>query len=1556
MPNLPPKEFLVNRAGLVGKDWQVRNARLLPLFAGVSLFLSLLVPAPPAEASQVTCTPTAGFTDCIRFPYTGSIETLTVPAGFVTGNYLHIEIWGAGGGGSTYNGAWTPNSGGGAGGYSSTAIDGVVAGDTFTVLVGQGGLSNSATRAFGGGGLAGGVSSGARASGGGGMSGLFLDADLDEPLLIAGGGGGGSPGSNADGNPGGGGAIGNAPNSGGSRAGAPGTLTAGGAAATSPNCTKPATPGSRYQGGDGAAPGELGGGGGGGYFGGGGGSCQSGGGLQNGGGGGGSGYVSTSRVIVLRSGNGGQGPLGSAGGAVSSLGTVRHGSGGQYLPGIGVGGAGSTAQSGGNGMVVVQWSTVPQPPSQANPDTSVGKAGVVQSIAQAQANDTLPVGFNWVVSSIRLCTQAEALVAASSRSCTVGNNVATRASPASEGQFRVNTANGSISFTPDAGFSGDATGVTYQISDDAGRLFWSTYTPSVIGPPVTSPDTSSADFGSIQSLQVLSNDQFDPRSAVNATSLRICTTATAMGSCTSTALQVANVGKFEAVSGQVKFTPCTANGSPYASPSCTVGFVGTHSIQYRIADSLGQTSTASISVTTAPPEISANSQTKSVLPSSSVSFTSIVGSGGLASGVGLVACLVSSGTSCGSNTVTISGQGTFTLDTGTRIVRFTALSTITPGGSNSITYRVTDAANQIVTASLTVIVPLPPTAMPDNPVGAAGASQRIAVLANDSPGDASSPILPSSLALCPSPSATVSQCILPTLTIAGKGVYSVGSDGAITFTPEVGYDGLVDDVKYLVRDALGQAATATISTMVLPPPAPATSPDVVISPYAGSAVFRPIVNDTVGMPTSGYTEIGTAELNPTTLRLCGPSDTVASCSETVVTTAAGTYSLNVANGEITFMPVVGFSGRDLSAPNYSVCLSVSGTWAPQSPSETCSFGSLDVSVASAPPPTTVADSVTGPMSTQLSAAVASNDSAAQGLTIQPRSVQLCADGETVPENCNLTSLSTPDGDYSVDSATGRVTFNPDHSFSGVASAVSYSVADSAGNMSIGTVQFESVQPSPTQTLSTTGMENSNQSVTVAIPAGGSVILLDDQSNPVTTLVTQGGLYMVDTSSGLITFTPDPGFIGQAPVAQIQLVDRFGQTSISTYGATVTQTPPPAAPTLAADSFTTTAGIRLFGSVATNDSAPQGGTFAITSQSVSGVLTFAIDGSFNYLPLAGFVGLETFSYSVCHPAPNSAICSTETVQITITAELSSAPSAPSGVIRAEAAQSSAVQTSERLTASTPVPTDNKVGLSSCLVFEGVTCSDRIVVSEVGTFEQTPDNRVEFSPAAGFFGAAVIEQRWSRGGDIVRTDRIEFFVAAPTEVLETRITNRETATLAAGPQASGVRCLVVRADALCQTTLRLAGTGLWSISKTGRVTFTPERKFVGASTVWLRWHVAEVVQFTEFAVSVTKAKARPPVRLILSGFNDGSPALLQRFKNQIRIFINRHSDYATIRCTGQTEGPTILRTDAQLAQSRADNACRYAIGLKIGSFIRLKGTVLNSLTESPSLRRAVIYLSD
>ncbi|MTA38688.1 MAG: hypothetical protein F2566_01350, partial [Actinobacteria bacterium] len=198
-----------------------------------------------------TCTPTAGYSNCAVFPMSQQDLFFKLPNNVPVGTILQAEIWGAGGG---------PNeggpTGGGGGGYSRVAIEVQSVGESFTIVTGRGGSRGDTVGTYGGGGAA--SRNSFWGSSGGGMSGIFSGSGLDNPLVISGGGGGASPG-HAVGIAGGGGAAGNPGNQRGNVsdyaiAGAPGTLIAGGAAATNTSqCNGVnATAGSRYQGGQGA--------------------------------------------------------------------------------------------------------------------------------------------------------------------------------------------------------------------------------------------------------------------------------------------------------------------------------------------------------------------------------------------------------------------------------------------------------------------------------------------------------------------------------------------------------------------------------------------------------------------------------------------------------------------------------------------------------------------------------------------------------------------------------------------------------------------------------------------------------------------------------------------------------------------------------------------------------------------------------------------------------------------------------------------------------------------------------------------------------------------------------------------------------------------------------------------------------------------------------------------------------------------------------------------------------------------------------------------------------
>ena len=289
--------------------------------------------SPTAIQPYVTSIKTS-LTNTIRlaiFSYTGSIQTYTVPAGKTSAT---IYIWGAAGGGDPYG-----NSGGA--GAFITGIMPVTAGTTYYIVVGGGGrgLFDYPALYVNPGGYGGGAT-GYYAAGGGGYSGIFsgLTPAQGNTLLLAGGGGGAGPGGyggsaawSGTAQAGGGGGVAGS-------AGQGGTTSAGGAAGTpqTQGIADTTYPGTALAGGNGAQ--NYGGAGGGGYWGGGGGTYNNG---ANGGGGG----SSYSNPTYLFSVSGAQSTTGSGS-------TVAPGNTNPYYV-SGVGAAGVSGASGGNGLIVI---------------------------------------------------------------------------------------------------------------------------------------------------------------------------------------------------------------------------------------------------------------------------------------------------------------------------------------------------------------------------------------------------------------------------------------------------------------------------------------------------------------------------------------------------------------------------------------------------------------------------------------------------------------------------------------------------------------------------------------------------------------------------------------------------------------------------------------------------------------------------------------------------------------------------------------------------------------------------------------------------------------------------------------------------------------------------------------------------------------------------------------------------------------------------------------------------------------------------------------------------
>ena len=602
---------------------------------------------------------------------------------------------------------------------------------------------------------------------------------------------------------------------------------------------------------------------------------------------------------------------------------------------------------------------------------------------------------------------------------------------AGEGTYSLNTSTGVVTFVADVNATqGTKTALSYRVTDIFGQTATSTLTPVIPAPPVAVNDTSTGAFDTNQTISPLTNDSATTPATLVASSVKLCaTTTTANTSCNLTTLNVPNEGTYTV----------NANGTVTFDPLPT--FVGTaSSVKYVAADSTGQLANSTITPTVlmpAPPV--ATPQTKIVIPGGSAAFSTVTGTGGLATtpvsfNTSATCLYTPSTTTCDADgVVTIAGEGTFSLNTTTGVVTFVADINATVGTKTAITYQVTDIFGQTATSTLTPIIPAPPSVVNDVNTGVYDANQVISPLTNDS-AVAPATLVPSSIKLCATTSTANTSCNLTTLTVPNEGTYTVNANGTVTFDPLPTFVGTASSVKYIVADINGRVANATITPTVLMPPPPVASPDLRVVAPASTVTFQPITGS--GALAAGA--IGGAALDPATLCIVDPSTMI--CGTTPVTIAGeGTYTVNVATGVVSYTSLANAPIGHRTSISYKITdifgQTVTSTLTPVIP----------------PMPTIRDDSSSGPWNTAQTLIPVMNDSAGTGTLLNATTVKLCLNTTTVALACTGTTLTVQgEGTYTV-LANGNVKFVPLTTFFGTATSIKYSISDGAGQVAMANI-------------------------------------------------------------------------------------------------------------------------------------------------------------------------------------------------------------------------------------------------------------------------------------------------------------------------------------------------------------------------------------------------------------------------------------------------------------------------------------------------------------------------
>jgi CshA-type fibril repeat protein len=787
---------------------------------------------------------------------------------------------------------------------------------------------------------------------------------------------------------------------------------------------------------------------------------------------------------------------------------------------------------------ITPYVTPPTPPT-AVADTSTNLVNVVQT-KNVLANDTtIDPLITLTATSVRLCSSGQ-----TSPNCTATSVSVTG------GTYSVDTSTGVVSFTPTTDWSGTPTPVAYQVTDSTNQKVSSTYAPTITAQPAATNDTSSGAWNVNQTITPLGNDTIATGHPL--TSLKLCGSGETPNGCTQTTLEVSGQGTYTVNSnGTVTFDPL-----PTFSGTATA-------VTYQAVDDLGQyvsaTITPSVTAPAAPVAVADTTngfvnivQTKNPLSNDTTADPIIT-----LSAASVLLCGTSPAQtppSCSQTSVSVTG-GVYTVDPVTGVISFTPTNNWT-GTATAVTYQVTDSTNQTASSTYTPTVYSKPSASDDTSSGAYDTNQTISPFGNDTY-SASSPVLASSLKLCGS-NETPNTCTQTSLTVAGEGTYTVNSDGTVTFNPLETFKGTATSVTYQAVDILGQYISATITPSVIAPTAPTATSETKSVLRGGSVAFTTITG-TSGLATG--TQLQTSGATKTCLYI--PTTTTCDADNVVYISGQGTFTLNPTTGVVTYVADADATAGTKTAITYRVT-DITGQTATST-----------LTPVVPPAPTASSETSTGNYQATQTIRPLTNDAAGDpSAPLVTTSVLLCgiSPSETSP-NCTQTSLSVAgEGTYTVNN-DGSVSFNPESTFTGTATAVNYQVSDSLGQVATSTITPTVRTPPDARADVSSGNYDTNQTInpltndvagsgaldtTTVKLCGISPAQVAPDCTQTSLTVAGEGTYTVNATTGVVTFDPLPTFTGTATPITYQVSDVYGQTDSATITPTVGLPPIPTA--------------------------------------------------------------------------------------------------------------------------------------------------------------------------------------------------------------------------------------------------------------------------------------------------------------------------------------------------------------------------------------------------------------
>ena len=700
----------------------------------------------------------------------------------------------------------------------------------------------------------------------------------------------------------------------------------------------------------------------------------------------------------------------------------------------------------------------------------------------------------------------------------------------------------------------------------------------------------------------------------------------------------------------------------------------------------------------------------------------------------------------------------------------------------------------------------------------------------------------------------------PVLTVEGEGIYYLDElTGKVTFVPEPGFTGTAKGVTVSLTAPVGRDKDGRVPDNALKTATAKYTPTVTpITVTPTDKVSADVQNvPQTQTPTFDLSSDKTAEI--TSKKLVDPATGQPTDETTVTVAGEGSYTIDPTTGAVTFTPEKDFVG---TAKGVTVQATATITNANGKTTTITSDATYTPTVVAAVPTAQPATSK------DIQGATQTGTPTFAGTTVQvngeDKAITIKDNSYTLLDNDGNEVTSTPAyaadgtteiGTYSIDSATGQVTFTPtDKSYTGAVTPAKVQ-AESSNGIKVDTTYTPEIVPvTPTATpAETTDIQGATQTGkpefkggTVTVDGVEKTVAINEDvpatfDDGSTTKTVDGvGTYTV-AADGTVTFVPEKSFVGTAPAVTVVREDKNGTKASATYTPTVT----PVTPTAEDTTSTGKQGQTQTGKpeftegdsrVPMNDDVPATFDDGSTTKTVDGVGTYTVaaDGTVTFVPEKSFTGTAPAVTVVREDKNGTKASATYTPTVTpVTPTATPAESeAPQGVVQTGTVtftEGDPVAPIDKDTITLLDETGQPVASVEAKSPAGDVIGTFTVDKETGVVTFTPTDK----SYSGDVVPVKVQAADTNGTTVETTYTPKITPVVPTAEPATS-TDIQGATQTGKPTfTEGDPNVPIDEDTPAtfedgSTTKTVDGEGTYTVSPDGTVTFVPEKSFTGTAS--------------------------------------------------------------------------------------------------------------------------------